>query len=87
MPTPVSEEMMQYMIDKGYIVISESQDPKLKGSATLYEFGNIPPLTEFEARTLFFELYREASKYTLVEGRVFQSRNYKKPGKHRKGRR
>lgn len=85
MPTPVTDEQMQHMISMGYIVISEYQDPKLGESETLYEFGVIPPESDSEARQLYFAMYREASKYQLVEGKVY--RNTQDRRRHRRKRR
>lgn len=89
MPVPLSDEMMQYMVKKGYIIISPYQDSKLKDSEILYEFGDIPPSSDPDARHLFLELYREASKYQLVEGKVYRNaqqthRQYRHRGRKRK---
>lgn len=82
MPTPISDEMMRHMIEEGYIVASDEQT---SDGEMLFEFGKIPPLSDYDARLLFFELYREASKYHLVAGKVYKM-NQKKP-KSMKGRR
>ena len=76
MPGEVSEELMQHMIDEGYIVVAENQKnyPINLQEETLYEFGKVPPFSDPEARDLFFKLYHEAMDdgYSLRQEHVYR---------------
>ena len=61
MTQPISDEMMQHMIQEGYIVVAINQECSNKlTDEILYEFGKVPPFSDPDARDLFFKLYHEA---------------------------
>lgn len=84
MPLPITEEMLRYMLDKGYLVVAEDQECSLKEQdEILYDFGKIPPESEPAARDMYFTWYREASEFQLVNGEVYR-RRHNRPKRRRR---
>jgi hypothetical protein len=57
----LTDQMLEYMVRKGYLVVADDQDCSLKEQdETLYSLGEAPPKSDPEARAIYTEMYSEA---------------------------
>lgn len=78
MPVPLTDELLQYMISQGYIVVADNQECDLKKQdEILFEFAKVPPESDFVAREMFFAWYHEAldQEYQIVGHNVYRPRH------------